>query len=61
MTFKNNLKSRQGQAIVEYVVTFIAIAAGVIMVFHTFSPQGMNVKSTFSTTITKAITEINQQ
>lgn len=55
MSFKNNLKSKQAQSVVEYIVTFIVLITGVLVVFGSLSPDTIGVKSVFERAVINAI------
>ena len=60
MNLKKNLKSKVGQAVVEYIVLFAILAASVLVVFGAFSPEGAGIRSKFDSSINAAIAHINQ-
>lgn len=59
MNLKKHLKSLKAQAIVEYIVIFIILAIGIVVIFGAFNPEKVGIRSVFDQTITKAISRIN--
>lgn len=53
------VKTKTGQAVVEYIVTFLALAAGIIAVFTAFNPGNNSINSTMSSTVSRAVENIN--
>lgn len=53
--------SLTSQAVVEYIVTFIVIAIGVLLIFGAFNPEKFKIKTVFNNTITNAINKINPE
>jgi len=70
MNLKKNLKSKRAQAIVEYIVTFVAIAVGIMVFFVIFIPatpdspdnffNNLRIKSVFNQAVDNAIREIQK-
>ena len=61
MSFKNGLKSQKSQAVIEYSVIFLVLAAGILVVFGAFNPDNLGIRAVFDQAITRAINQINQQ
>ncbi|MFA6349794.1 MAG: hypothetical protein WCY12_02555 [Candidatus Omnitrophota bacterium] len=60
MVLKKNLRNPSGQVIVEYVLIFIVLVAGIIAVFLAFNPEHVTLKGTFNQAVTDSINAINQ-
>ncbi|MDI6758186.1 MAG: hypothetical protein QMD94_00700 [Candidatus Omnitrophota bacterium] len=54
------LRTRTGQAILEYIAAFIVVAIAVLVVFGAFNPEKLSIKGVFNTTITEVIKKINR-
>lgn len=62
MSLKKNLGSPKAQAVFEYILLFIVLAAGAIIVFGGFNPDTLNLRNTFLGThgvVGRAIRAIN--
>lgn len=60
MNLKKNLKTRRAQSIVEYILVFTVIAAGIIVVLGGFMPENLTIKTAFDQAVNNAIGEINK-
>lgn len=60
MNLKKDLKSKRGQAVVEYIVSFIVLAVGIIIIFGGFNPENLGIKSGFEHALDNAINQINR-
>lgn len=60
MTLKKNLKSMKAQAVVEYIVTFVVLAAGILVIFGAFNPESLGIRSLFNQAVNNAIAEIQR-
>lgn len=60
MSFKKILGNNSAQAIVEYVLIFIVLVAGIIAVFLAFNPDKVTLRGTFNQAITDSINAINK-
>ena len=60
MNLKKNLKTRRAQSIVEYILVFTVIAAGIIVVLGGFMPENLTLKTAFDQAVNNAIGEINK-
>jgi len=60
MTLKKYLISLKGQTAVEYIMVFIVITLGIIIIFKSLSPENNKTKDVFNQVVNKAISEINQ-
>lgn len=60
MNLKKNLKTIRAQSIVEYILVFTVIAAGIIVVLGGFMPENLRIKSAFDQAVNNAIGEINK-
>lgn len=58
MNLKKILRSTEAQAIVEYILIFIVLAAGIILVFGGFGR--INLTSTFNSAVETAIQTIKE-
>ncbi|MFA4842842.1 MAG: hypothetical protein WC658_03300 [Candidatus Omnitrophota bacterium] len=59
MSLKKNLVSKKAQSVVEYVTLLLVVVTGIIAVFVSFNPEAINVKTTFDSTVDRAISNIN--
>jgi len=53
-------KSKKAQALVEYIVSFIILVVGIIVVFGTFSPDSLSIGSIFKQGMVNAVEEMNK-
>ena len=53
-------RAPRGQAVVEYIVTFMVLAAGVLAVFLSFNPDALSIKSVFDQSVNQALVEIKR-
>lgn len=67
MSLKKNLKSYKAQAIVEYIMVFIILAAAIITIFGGFNlgdnlgdGGNLSIRSVFSQAVDYAITQIQR-
>ena len=69
MSFKNNLKSKQAQSVVEYIVTFIVLTAifttGIVACFDALNPgstgsNGFGIVAVFNRAVRNAISAFAQ-
>jgi uncharacterized protein (UPF0333 family) len=60
MNLKKDLKSKKGQAVLEYILIFTFLVSGVFIVFGDFKPGNLGIKSAFSNAIDQAVTYINR-
>ncbi len=60
MRLPNNLRIKKAQVVVEYIVIFAVLVAGIVLVFGGFNPEsGLNIKNVFDTAVNSAIANIN--
>jgi len=71
MTFKNYLNNTRGQSALEYIMVFVVIAVGALIVFASFSPDevrfsnneirypAIKAKNVLGQAVDKLITNIN--
>jgi hypothetical protein len=60
MRLPNNLRRKRAQSVVEYIVIFTVLVAGIVLVFGGFNPDsGVNMKNVFDTAVNSAIANIN--
>ncbi|MCX5712489.1 MAG: hypothetical protein NTY47_05400 [Candidatus Omnitrophica bacterium] len=60
MEFKKNFNNIKAQSIVEYVLVFTVLVAGVIAAFLAFNPDNVSLRGTFNQAISDSIDAINK-
>lgn len=60
MNLKKFLISKRSQAIVEYILIFVILAAGIVFVFGGWNPEKLGLVGVFNQAVDRAVNQINQ-
>jgi len=60
MNLTKCLKSRQAQAVVEYILMFTILTLGILLVFGTFEPQKLGIGALMNRAVENALVQIRK-